>query len=297
MSAPDKTFIHQTPAGEVRIEFWDKGHKYAVNGEKSGFTSVSAVSGQFEKGGLYSWHQDVGVVGAAKSAAQGVDLSEWIGGNLDITIDEWKDQGLREKAMAALKERGLRSWDIQDRAKDRGNEVHLALEVYGKTGKVPTLSDFEPEVRPYIQGLAKFLSDADPQIVGSEVMVASLAHKFVGTYDLRAAFKSCSLVENAETGARFDLPLGMGLCDAKTGKVTYDEASDQLAGYELASIECGMKPTDYRLVIRLTGQGGYEVTKCWTTAEQFARLVDAWHARQEIKKSKAEQSAERAVAA
>lgn len=291
-AAPDKVITYTLPdsemesQGEVEIQYWDKGHKYTVNGDDD-FASVTKILGMFDKPELLSWAQNVGVLGALKLHHKGEDLAALLGSDPEITVDDWKDEGFRECAFEILKRHGLRTWDLTDRAKDRGNDVHAALERYAKDAAVPVLSDFDPEVRPYIRGLASFLTDSDLAVASSEVMVASLKHRFVGTYDLRAMTRDCELVTNAETGSRTRVDLGMYGIDLKTGKRIYDEASGQLAGYELASIECGHKPTDGRFVVRVTAQGTYEIAVSWTEPETFGIYADAWHAREADKKAKA----------
>jgi hypothetical protein len=293
MSAPDK--VTEYPNG-TRIEFWEKGHKYAVNGEK-GFTSVTQILGMFDKPELLSWAQNIGALGVLKLSAYGYSLPQFLA-DQEATLDDWKAAGSRDELFGVLKQHSLRTWDLTDKAKDRGNEVHNALQSYGETGAIPILSDYDPEVRPYVQGLAAFLIDAEPEIVSSEIMVASTEHHYVGTYDLRAVMPPRSLVLDMGTGERWDIPMGVHLGDAKTGKRIYDEAYEQLAGYELASIECGCAPTDGRFVVRFA-EGKYEVRPSFVDVGTFGAYAAAYHARKATRADQKKQTKElgKAVAA
>lgn len=290
-----KTITH--PNG-VKIEFNPGNHRYKINGE-SGWPSVTTILGIIDKPQLIWWAQKVGLHGAAQLAKLGVPLGEFAPEEpIDVDGMDY------DELLRLMKQHGLRTNDLRDARGDEGTIQHAVAEEFGKTGKAPSLKDFEPNVRPRIQGFCAFLVDATPKFIETEVIVAHREHRYAGMYDARAALPSCSLVVNAETGERADFPLGRYMIDYKSGKRIYDEASLQLAGYEGASIDCGYHPTDEQIVVRVTDDGKYEVARCWSKPETFYDLAGTHRSlkedgkrKTELEKSTAAQAAETAVAA
>lgn len=62
---------------------------------------------------------------------------------------------------------------------DRGTAVHDAIDTMIKEGKAPVLSDFDPEVRPYIQSLSGWYNAYGPEFLEgwSEVPVAMVEYE------------------------------------------------------------------------------------------------------------------------
>lgn len=65
----------------------------------------------------------------------------------------------------------------------RGAEVHFANDVWIKEGTPPTLSDFEPEHRPFAQTYCQFLVDCEPEFECAEVTVWNPEMGYAGTFD------------------------------------------------------------------------------------------------------------------
>lgn len=164
---------------------------------------------------------------------------------------------------------------VRQRAADRGNAVHDALEALAQSDKVPNPRDFHPEVRPYVLGLLRWYDHHRPNFVATEVTVGSRTHRFAGRYDLR-----CVLTRNAPDGLG-RLPLVM--VDLKTSKSVYPtEHFPQLAAYEGASVEMGFEPTAGQFVLLTTADGGFEMVPSWARFDHFLRYLDAYRAKREI---------------
>jgi hypothetical protein len=153
-------------------------------------------------------------------------------------------------------------WDVRDEASTRGTSVHNAAEVLANTGTPPSLSDFPETDRGYVQALASWWLDARPDVIATEVIVASLEHRFAGRFDLL-----CTI-----NGRRC-------LCDFKTSKKIYPrEMFAQLEAYEGASVECGYPPTDDRLIVRLGEDGTHEVAESCASYGDFLAIKAAFDA-------------------
>lgn len=145
----------------------------------------------------------------------------------------------------------------RDSAGDRGSAIHEALENWAKEKKVPSPADYPEEYRGYLQALAAWLSDTQPEFLASEVRVASAEWGYAGTYD-----------------ARIRTPMGLtGIIDIKTSKNVYDDHHLQLAAYELAAVEMGEEPTDFQAVVCLQPNGKYKVEGCVAEGHDFLTAV------------------------
>lgn len=168
---------------------------------------------------------------------------------------------------------------VKDKAADRGTSIHQAFETWAKS------PDFRPnpEVYPeneqgYIVGLRKFLDDLGAvDDIEAEVMVGSIEHGFAGRYDLRLTIPTAREMVIKSYPVRkpkvAEVPAGKWLLDLKTSKDCFATHSLQLAAYELASVECGYGPTDYRAVVRVSCDGQYELRQANATAEEFLSVL------------------------
>ena len=126
-------------------------------------------------------------------------------------------------------------WDCEaERASgaSRGLEVHFAVEAWIKQGVPPTISDFEPDARPYAQTLCQWLIDYEPEFECSELMVWHSELIYAGTID------AIGKVTKRPKGTRHVDITGKRLAfDFKTNKekkVYFPQHYFQLAAYELA---------------------------------------------------------------
>lgn len=179
---------------------------------------------------------------------------------------------------------------VRDKASDRGQAVHDALENWAATGLPPDPGVFPEEQRSYVKGLTYFLRaipSAEP--VATEVMVASVEHGFAGRYDIRVRTHEPHEIVVHRTpvrGPKFKtLMPGLYLWDLKTSKGVYPAKHfPQLEAYEGASIESGYEPTDGRGVIHVDADGNYKLVKSRTNYQHFLSILDVWKAEQAAKK-------------
>ena len=243
-----------TPSG-IEI-YYQAGPKRLYRIRNAGITpkwieppSVSKVLDILEKGGLPWWGMKVGVQGVITLHNEhGRDLV--VGDTVDGIVD-------------LLKKYKLTVNDVRDSAGDRGQNVHDALELWAKNGVPPQPAVYALEEQGYVSALADFLVDSGAEPVRSEVMVASMKHKYAGRYDLDTQIPNGAEVVVKTfpkmKDIRMRIPGGLYLLDLKTSKDVYDTHFIQLEGYEAGRIECGYEPTLYRGVIHVTEDGRYEL--------------------------------------
>lgn len=225
--------------------------------------SVTEVLGVLDKSAaLVWWAQRIGMQGALALMNEGL-----LHDDLDAMIDL-----LTQKKITVNHQR--------DKAGDRGQAVHDALESWARNGHMPDPSIYPPEQEGYVRGLVAFLRDipsAEP--VGAEVLVASAEHGYAGRYDLRLRTNAEHEVVVRQTATkvrRRPLAPGLLLADLKTSKSAYPTHALQLAAYELASIESGYEPTEGRGVLLVSPEGHYEFKRAKAQPEDFLAVLEVW---------------------
>jgi hypothetical protein len=168
-----------------------------------------------------------------------------------------------DEVIALLKEKKLTTNHVKSDAADRGTAIHDAAEKYALTGEIPNPMDYPEEYRGYLRAFAMFLVDERPEFLDTEVTVASAEHGYAGTFDMRARLASYE---------------GVGLGDYKTGKRLYESVFFQLEAYELAAVEMGNAPTDYRFAVQLSADGTYGIELSNVYPEEWVAQVVAWKA-------------------
>ncbi len=174
---------------------------------------------------------------------------------------------------------------VKDKAGVRGNSVHKALEKWVEDQTIPVPEFYPEEEQGYVKGLVAFLTDLGPlkSKPQSEIMVASAIHRVAGRYDLEAVLDKVSLVTKRATpswtGAATDHHSAKGpekeefsgrtLFDLKTSKGIYLSHKIQMAGYEVARLECGMPATKQQIVIQVASDGTYVAGESDITPEEF----------------------------
>jgi hypothetical protein len=239
--------------------------------------SVTTVLNVLDKSGAISWWSMVqGVNGVLELLDRGVlNTSDVITGKLfDASYGEVEAADI----VKFLTEQKLTVNHVKDVAANRGVNVHSALEAWAVDQSFradPEL--YQEHEKGYVVGLNKFLDDLGAvEDVQAEVMVGSVKHGFAGRYDLRLWIDSTEMVTRIypkrDNKVEY-IPGGNYLLDLKTSKGCYPTHSLQLAAYELASIECGYGPTDYRAVIHVTADGEYEFRRTTATGDQFLSIL------------------------
>ena len=251
----------------LSIEYRDASHRYWImaDGQRTPAVSVTSALKVLDRPALLNWAEDCGAAGAAALYAmgelEGVPLSE-VGARVRL-------HGLGKDAK-------------RDASADRGTLVHRVLETWAREQTVPDLTDFAPELRGYVQGLASWLLAARPRPSAVERIVGSVQHTYAGRMDLRALLDGRDCVVDLKTNPK--------------GRV-YDEAHLQARAYADAEVECG-NPTPEGIVIVAVGEdGNFEMVECeaesgdWLnvlrTYRSISRLRNARQARERILKAAA----------
>jgi len=223
-----------------------KGH--TVNDEP--VPSVTEILKIIDKSGpLMWWAWRGGLASVAERIASGITIP-----------------GDADKLEAALKRDKQTPNHFRNKAAKRGTAVHDAAELWAVEGEVPNPNEFPEEERGYVQALATWIVEQQPEFVDSEIPVGSAEHGFIGKYDFRA-----------KVGGK--LVLG----DYKTSKGIYVEHFLQLSAYELASIECGLGASEGQMVVRLGADGSYEQATGQFDPAWFLAIKGAWDAHRAAK--------------
>jgi hypothetical protein len=140
-----------------------------------------------------------------------------------------------------------------------GTQIHLAFADLANGNDVDPF-DFGDEAAGFIGGLRKFIDTHGPEFLDSERKTFSVHHQYAGTLDAyvrftRGKYKGLS--------ARLDL---------KTGRYYPDSHNPQLEAYELAELERGHDPSDFRAILKVTPTGRYRLIESSDTAEDWLVL-------------------------
>ncbi len=180
-----------------------------------------------------------------------------------------------DKAIYVARERGYGAEALRDKGGARGTAVHEALRMYCETGAVPSLGDYNDETRGYVQAACEWLLEASPEPCDGlvERIVGSPEYGYAGRFDLIAYLdgpgKPRTLVDfktSANAGA-------------------YPESHLQLAGYQIAFPECGIKPVEKAIIVALDENGFYKVTECMSTGTDFLAILTAHRRVSALKKA------------
>jgi hypothetical protein len=251
--------------------------------------SVTTVLKVLDKPALPWWGQGVGIEGTIKlfnlGLLKGTIIQEAGRAQQVLTVEgdmgEWVAAG-KAQVEELLKKTKTTVNHVKQDAGDRGKSVHDALEAWATMGTLPDPRIYPPTEQGYVIGLLAFLEDAALTPLDTEVLVASCEHAYAGRYDLRARVTEERPVVKHRTpvrGAQYaTLKPGLGLFDLKTSKDVYETHCVQLEAYELASIECGYEPTDFRGVIHVSADGNYKLVRSWAVPEDFLAVLNVYNA-------------------
>lgn len=258
--------IHETvtPSG-VSIAFEDgepdpatgkaKRRQYLVNGEK--LPSVTTVLGILDKPGLMYAAEKLAVQGALQLAEDGA---------LPQTV---------EGALARMKSRELRFWQVWGAKADRGTVTHEELVALATGGALADLDSVAPDQREFLQGAADWFADHRPEVIEQEVMVASIEHGFAGRHDFFGRVPALG-----EGTFLVDYKTTEKLPRYKDGQVKapYPEHLAQLAGYQIARRECDYEVADFQVVVRIDSTGAHDTTISWVDERVFLAVLEAYKA-------------------
>jgi hypothetical protein len=193
-------------------------------------------------------------------------------GTLAFIAAHEQDYYTAEGVMAWLKDQGLDSDSQKKAGGDRGTALHRALETYATTGEFASVSDFDPEVRPYWAQLSTFLMDYEPQFEVSEIMLANCELDYAGTSDGIAVITK----QPPRKNRGYDLTGKRVMFDLKSnrdGRVHPPAHLYQLAAYRLAWDVGGGSPLDHEIVVAV-GTESYQVCVNYYEPDSFRKLVE-----------------------
>lgn len=239
---------------------------YLIDGER--VPSVTTILRVLDKPALVHWAWMLGVQGGLEVVGSGLKPS---------TVEEMK---------SAVITRGWAHWLVRDAGGLRGRQLHKALETLIVHGDVPKLSSFDEDRRGYVQALARWWIDNDPDVVLAEQKVASKNHWFAGRLDLVIR----KVVDGRERLVVTDIKSGK--VDAKTGKPRppYTEAHFQVGGgYRLALAETFGVPladADFDAeIVNICPDGQYLVTPAAATPGDFVAVLAAYQAVKRVERN------------
>jgi hypothetical protein len=150
------------------IDFDEPKHAYKLNGEDvPGVTSIIKTSDPFEAGPW--WGMRVGMAAVVQLLKE--DHLTWpslMTEDPDEIRKGYEQQPL-EKLVIAKK---LSTNHLREQRGDEGSAVHLAIEAIKETGELPSLTDFDEELRGYLRAFAKFVYEQEPEFIDHEMLVA-----------------------------------------------------------------------------------------------------------------------------
>lgn len=268
---PVLSSIATTPSG-IHIAYFDKSHRYKIGHSDEGVgrdqvtmsfvPSVSTILDKSVPKMLSGW--------AERGAVEAV---------LDLAADREVATLSTDKALEIMKDKGMRFWQRRDTAALRGTSVHTAFEALA-AGDSPVLRDYPESERGYVQAIARWWIDAQPEVHHSELMVASYVHGYCGRLDLIATL-----------GGR------RGVIDLKTSKAVRETHHFQTAAYRIGVEEAGYGATDFGAILRVGADGTYEFVETWATASQFLSLLGSFRALREFEQQTPKEHKRKRVAA
>lgn len=294
-------FVTATTKSGVQIRYEDSTHRYWVRSNDAEEWiecdySMSGVADCLAKGGLTWWGMKIGLQAVVTLIERGY-IRVSIDGKIVVMGENAWELPTMENLLFRTQEQKITVNQIRDKAGDRGNSVHKALETWVESAALPVPDFYPEEERGYVRGLLAFLGDlgelkSKPQ---SEIMVGSVEHRVAGRYDLEAVLQGARLVTKKATpswtgqpgdhhsakGPEYTEFKGRTLFDLKTSKDVYLSHKLQMTGYEGCRIECGMPKTEQQLVVVVNDDGTYKAVPADTTWEEFllclemARISDA----------------------
>lgn len=203
--------------------------------------SVTTVLGVLAKPALIRWAEAQGAAGAVRAERMG---------ELDGVEPE--------QAVERVRTLGLGADAARDEAAGRGLDTHAVLEAWMTEGRPPNVAEFEPEVRGYVQGLASWLVEHDPELVWSERVIAHPDQRYAGRADLRARIDGRDVIVDLKT--------------SRSGR-SYPEAHIQVAAYAAAEVACGEDPPDGTMVVCVGPDGSFEAIAGCAAPDAFERVL------------------------
>jgi hypothetical protein len=240
------------------IDYDDAKHEYKIDGVK--VPSVTTILDAIEpKPALQWWSFRVGLAAVLQALVEDKlstgTLLSWDPsvvikpaeheGHADIV---WRGKGKRAKLKSRLEVliQDLKL-DPYNKMRERGtvgDSIHAAAEQLGITETIPTIGNFPEADRGFVQALARYWVEQEPEVEQQEVIVASKRFGFAGRFD--------KIVRTPGGQRRFR--------DYKTSGGVYSSFDKQVSLYDLANRDMGdARPVDGFDVVHLRPDGTYAV--------------------------------------
>jgi len=149
----------------------------------------------------------------------------------------------------------------------RGTAIHTVAATFAREGAAAArllVKELPQSQKGYGNAVLGWFASEEPEVISSELVVASAKHLFAGTTDLLAK-------RRADGGDKIILS------DYKTGKAIYNEAKLQVSAYRLAYEEMTGTQIDGTSVIRLGYDGGWEEVECDADPGIFLSMLDVYN--------------------
>ncbi len=281
-------FSNQTPSG-VLVEYSPAPRRfYRVNGKEE--VSVTTALKVLAKD-LSWWGMTVGIEGVVKLFEKGrlQTFVDWADGDKEkvAIVGEaatWPAKTF-EIAQLLTEEKITVNHSLSS-ASDRGTAAHSALETWADSSGefFPTPQNFPEEYQPYVQGVLDWIDamGGAGKPVLSETMIGSAVHGFAGRQDLVLQLDEPRefIVRALKKPKTVVVQPGRYAVDMKTKnkrpKDPYTTDMKQLAGYEIAAVECGYPPTDGQFVLYVMADGTYEFVPSHARAEDFLSALQVY---------------------
>lgn len=232
------------------IEYDDANHKYWIN-----HTPVESVTTILDttwpKPALTWWGMRVGLAAVVRLLQEGwISYPTLMTSVYDELITGIPIDGpaikrgpkMKTQLEAAVIEQKLSTNHIRDAAADQGTLIHDSITIMGVEDKVPNILEFEPQQRGYVQALAKWWLEQEPEFLRQEIIIGHPEYGYAGRFDIETKGHA-----------------GRGLWDFKTSKGVYEAHFEQIDLYEAGCIRLGEDPHDVTGIIHLRPDGNYRV--------------------------------------
>ncbi len=282
-------FSNQTPSG-VLVEYSPAPRRfYRVNGVE--VVSVTTALKVLAKD-LSWWGMTVGIEGVVKLFEKGrlgtfVDWKDGDKEKVQVVDDNgWSDDPLPTQIAKLMTQEKITVNHSLTSASDRGTAAHKSLETWADSGGnyFPTPQEFPEEYRNWVNGVLTWIDamDGAGKPVMSETMIGSDIHGFAGRQDLVLELTEPRefIYRALKTPKTVVVQPGRYGVDMKTKnkrpKDPYTTDMKQLAGYEIAAVECGYPPTDGQFVLYVMADGTYEFVPSHAKAEDFLSALQVY---------------------
>ena len=238
------------------IRYDDDKHRYWIDGVR--VPSVTQILGDTQpKPALTWWGFRVGMSVIVKALLENKltwgELSSWSSPEAIIKpvehelhpdiLRDAKRNKLRSKVEQLALDLKQHPNAIKEERGTVGTSIHVAAEQTMISGALPNYADYPEADRGYVQALARWYVDTDPEPVEQEVIVASERYGFAGRFDLERRNRLGDLVR----------------ADFKTSHGIYEEFHLQLSLYDLAAVGMDRGQCAFSELIHLRPDGTYAV--------------------------------------